>query len=78
MAGFGLDGSHAACVLTAFGLGELDVAGSILETYITACERGCLMDARVYELSWLEVAFKKRLRSERLLVEKRLIDTKSS
>ena len=32
VAGFGLDGLHAAWALTAFGLGELDVVGSFLGT----------------------------------------------
>ena len=36
------------------------------------------MDVRVYELSCLEAALEKSLSSERLLVEKRLIDTTSS
>ena len=34
MGGFGLDGSHAAWALMAFGPGELAVAGSVLGTQL--------------------------------------------
>ena len=54
MAGFGLDGVHAAWALTAFGLGELKLR--VASWDLTACERGCLMHERIYELSCLEAA----------------------
>ena len=59
MAGFGLDGLHAAWALTAFGLERAGRCGWH-PWDLTACGRGCLMDARVYELSCLEAALEKK------------------
>ena len=58
VAGFGLDGVHAAWALTAFGLGELKLR--VASWDLTACVRGCLMDARIYKLSCLKAALEKK------------------
>ena len=58
MGGFGLDRSHAAWALTAFGLAELKLR--LASWDLTACERGCLMHARIYKLSCLEAALEKK------------------
>ena len=54
VAGFGLDRLHTAWALTAFGPGELKLR--VASWDLTACERGCLMHERIYELSCLEAA----------------------